>query len=231
MRYRHFNNRTFNPFNYNIEGQIGADFAKLSIEGNAVVNYNTKNKALCVRGFAGKFFAISNDPAIYSRYELNAGYSGMNDYLYDGTYLGRNATTKLAAQQISIQEGGFKVPVFSMVNRSDNWLASINMESDLPLGKWPVRIFADAGLIPNFTPTIANNRTTTLLYDAGLTVHLIKNVVSVYVPVVMSSDLQNYLRNTYGNKNAFTHGISFTLQLQNFNWLYAPSGFLKMVTR
>ena len=229
VRYKHANDRTFNPFDFNVEGQLGADFAKISAEGHARVDYNTRKKSLYVRGYIGKFFAISNDPATYDRYKLNASFSGVNDYLYDGTYVGRNATSKLAAQQISLQEGGFKVPLHSAVNRSDNWLASINLETDLPLGRWPIRVFLDAGLIPNFTPTIANNKTTTLLYDAGVSVHLIKDVVNLYVPIVMSSDFQNYLKNTYGNKNAFARGISFTLQFQNINWLRSPTSALKMV--
>ena len=50
-----------------LEGQLGADFAKISAEGNIRIDYNTKHKSLYVRGFLGKFFPISDDPAVYSR--------------------------------------------------------------------------------------------------------------------------------------------------------------------
>ena len=227
VKYEHFNERTYNPFSYTGEVQVGADFAKVTLEGKARVDYNVRKKSLYVRAFLGKFFAINGDPAVTSRYRLNSSYSGINDYLYDGTYIGRNASGNVASQQVSIQEGGFKVPVFGNVNRSDNYMATINVETDLPLGKLPIRLFVDAGVIPNIKPTIENNASTTFLYEAGLSVHLIKDVVYIYVPIVMSNDFQNYLHDTYGNKKAFARGISFTMMFQNINWLRSPTSLLK----
>jgi hypothetical protein len=227
VKYEHFNERTYNPFSYTGEAQVGADFAKVTLEGKVRVDYNTRKKSLYVRAFLGKFFAINGDPAVTGRYQLNSSYSAANDYLYDGTYFGRNASANVASQQVSIQEGGFKVPVFGKVNRSNNYMATINLETDLPLGKLPIRLFVDAGAIPNIKPTIANNRSTTFLYEAGVSVHLIKDVVYIYVPIVMSGDFQNYLRDTYSNKNAFRHGISFTMMFQNINWLRSPTSLLK----
>ena len=227
-RYEHRNDRTYNPFKYAMEGQVGADFGKLTLEGNARVDYNAKKKSLYVRAFLGKYFVINNDPTVVAKYELNSSYSGVDDYLYDGTYIGRNSTDHSAAQQVSMQEGGFKVPVYNNVDRSDNWMASVNLATDLP-GKFPIRLFLDAGLIPNNAPTQSNNSSTSFLYDAGVEVVILKNFCSVYIPVVMSNDYQNYLKNSFGNKS-FVRGISFTLQLQNINWLNTPSWLLKKVT-
>ena len=229
LRYKHVNSRTYNPFNYSLEGQLGADFAKIGAEGNIRIDYNTRHKSLYVRGYAGKFFAINSDPAVYSRYELNSSYTGLDDYLYDGTYKGRNAYSRLGAQQVSMQEGGFKVPTFNNVDRSDNWLASINLKTDLPLGKWPIRLFFDAGLIPNTTPNINNASTTTLLYDGGMEIYLIKEIASIYIPVIMSSDFQNYLQNTFQRKNVFARSISFTFDIHNINWLKTPESVTKLV--
>jgi len=228
-RYKHQNKRTYNPFDYSLEGQMGADFAKINAEGNLRIDYNKKNKSLYVRCFLGKFIPISSDPAVTSRYELNASYSGVDDYLYDGTYLGRNAHSRLAAQQISVQEGGFKVPLYNNAARSDNWMATLNLKTDLPLGRAPIRLFLDAGLVPNSNETATHASSTTLLYDAGVEVYAIKDIVSFYYPVIMSSDFQNYLTNTYGRKNLFARSISFTIHLENINWLKAPSTILKMV--
>ena len=227
LRYRHRNDRTYNPFNYTLEGQVGTDFAKLTAEGNVRIDYNVKNKSLFIRGFLGEFIPINSDPAVYSRYELNSSYSGVDDYLYDGTYKARNDMNGFGAHQVSIQEGGFKIPVFNLVDRSDSWMAAVNLETDLPLKNLPIRLFFDAGLIPNINPGIANSSTSTLLYDGGVDVMLLKDVVSVYFPIIMSSDFQNYLINTYGKKNLYTRSISFTFQLQNINWLLAPGKLLK----
>jgi hypothetical protein len=230
LRYKHENHRTYNPFGYAVEGQMGADFAKVTAEGNIRIDYNVKNKSLYIRGFVGEFIPVNNDPAVYSRYELNASYSGIDDYLYDGTYRGRNATSGIAAQQISMQEGGFKVPVFNGADRSDTWMATVNLETDLPLGKLPIRLFLDAGVIPNATPSITNASNSTVLYDGGIEVYLVKNICSVYFPLIMSNDFQNYIINNYGHKNLYTRSISFTFQLQNINWLKYPSTILKTAT-
>jgi hypothetical protein len=229
VRYHHTNDRTYNPFNYSVEYHGNGDFGKLSAEGNIRIDYDVKNKSLYVRGYLGKYFAINNDPAVTSRYELNSSFNGMDDYLYDGTYKGRNEINGLGAHQVSIQEGGFKVPVYNMTDRSDNWLAAINLATDLP--KWkinlPIRLFFDAGLIPNAAPSFTHSSSTTMIYDGGVEFYVIKNIVSVYLPVIMSDDFRNYLTNTYGRKHVFERSISFTLQLQNINWLRFPEKVLK----
>ena len=229
ISYQHCNDRTYNPFSYELQGHGNADFVKLSAEGNLRIDYNTKHKSLFLRAYLGKFIAINNTEDIISRYELNATYTGMNDYLYDGTYLGRNAYNDLASQQISMQEGGFKIPTFNNAGRSDNWMGTVNLKTDLPI-KLPIRLFFDAGLIPNDNPSFTNSGNTTVLYDGGVEIHIINNVVSVFIPLIMSNDFQNYLSNTFGHKNVFAHSVSFTMQLQNINWLNAPARALKIAT-
>lgn len=229
IRYRHVNERTYNPFNYSLEAHGNGDFAKLSAEANLRIDYNVKNKALLVRGYAGKYLAFNNAAAVTSRYQLNSSFGGENDYLYDGTYRGRNATNGLAAQQISIQEGGFKIPVHSGVYRSDNWMAAVNLKTDLPKINVPVRLFFDAGLIPNATPSFKNSSSTKLLYEGGVEVFLSKDIISFYFPIIMSGDFRDYLTNNYGKKNVFARSISFTVQLQNINWLKLPTRLLKTV--
>jgi hypothetical protein len=230
IRYRHNNERIYNPFSYAIEAHGNGDFAKVMAEGKVRIDYNTKGKALHVRGFAGKFFAINDDPAVTSRYLLNASYNGINDYLYDGTYRARNARSRVASHQISIQEGGFKIPVYSGVNRSDDWMASLNLESDLPLGKLPVRLFFDAGLLPNYDQGFANINNRKFIYDGGVQVYF-SELVSVYVPLIMSSEFREHLTNSFGKKNVFARSISFTMHLQNINWLRAPSWALKNLVK
>ncbi len=230
IRYTHRNDRTYNPFSYSGEGQIGADFAKINLTGNARVDYNKPGKALSVRAYIGKFFSLNSDPALTERYYLATSYSGTNDYLYDGTYMGRNDINGRAAQQISLQEGGFKIPVHGNVGQSDNWLATLNLLSDLPIRKLPIRLFLDAGLSPNPSPSVNNPNETKFLYDAGLEIYIVKNVAAFYIPLVMSGDFRDYLTATYGSKNVFLRSITFYIQLQNLNWLKAPARIVKLST-
>jgi hypothetical protein len=227
IRYEHQNERMYNPFSYSVNSHGNADFAKLNLEGSVRIDYYARKKALYLRGYLGKFFAINNDPAVTNRYQINASYSGVNDYLYDGTYRGRNVNNEFTGQQISaVQEGGFKVPVFNGAYRTNNWMAAMNLETDLPKINVPIRLFLDAGLIPNPSPGFKNVKSTELLYDAGIALHLSKEV-SFYFPLIMSKGFHDYLSNTFGNSKVFARSISFTLELQNVNWLKTPGRLIK----
>jgi hypothetical protein len=229
-RYQHRNDRMYNPFSYSVQAHGNSDFAKLNLEGNIRIDYYARKKSLYVRGYFGKFFGINNNPAVTQRYWLNASYSGINDYLYDGTYRARLLQDGFQGQQISpTQEGGFKVPIYNGAYRTDNWLAALNLKTDLPKIGLPIRLFVDAGLVPNPTPGFKNVKNTLLLYDAGIEIYLSKEV-AFYFPLIMSQDFRSQLSNTFGNKNVFVHSISFTLELHNINWLRTPARLMKTVS-
>ncbi|MGN6566844.1 MAG: M1 family aminopeptidase, partial [Flavipsychrobacter sp.] len=226
LRYSHVNDRAYNPFNYKIEGQLGADFAKVSVEGNLRIDYFKKNKALYVRAYAGKFFGISSDPAVLRRYYLTTSYTGMNDYLYDGTYFDRSNVNSALAQQMSMQEGGFKVPTFNGVGMSDNYMVALNLKSDLPI-KLPIRLFLD---VVDYSEAEANTTKGKILYDGGVEIHILKDVFTFNIPLVMSSELHDNLKSMYGSSQIFPHSLSFSIKLNNMNWLKSPSLFMKMIS-
>jgi len=180
---------------------------------------------LYVRAYAGKFFGISNDPAVLQRYYLTTTYSGVNDYLYDGTYFDRSNRNSALAQQVSMQEGGFKVPTYNNVGMSDNYLLALNLKSDLPI-KLPIRLFLD---VASYSEANASSTKGKILYDGGVEVHFIKDILTINIPLIMSSDFQDYLKATYGKSQVFGHSISFSIKLNNINWLKSPSLFMKLV--
>ncbi len=219
LRYTHKNARTFNPFSYVIEGQLGSSFAKLSIEGNLRVDYNVRNKSLYLRGYAGKFFQSGPNDLSGYRYWLTTTYTAENDYLYDGSYFGRSEREGASAQQISIQEGGQKLPtpLYALpLGRSDDWLVGLNIKSDLPFGSLPVRLYLDAGTYANAARV--NPSGNRFLYSAGLELHALRDVFLVHVPLLLCSDYRDYLKSIYPD-NQFAHSITFSVQFQNVNWL------------
>lgn len=227
VKYQHKNDRAYNPFGYSAEVHGNGDFAKINIDGNIRIDYYAKHKSLYVRGYFGKFFAINNDPSATWRYQLNAAYGGVNDYLYDGTFRARNMSGFSGQQVSALNEGGFKVPVFNVAYRSDNWLATLNLKTDLPKISFPIRLFFDVGMMPNPKQGFASIRNTQVFYDGGVELYFPGNIVSFYFPVIMSPDFSDYLRSTYGSKNIFARSISFTLHLQNINWLHIPSSLMR----
>lgn len=219
LRYQHRNDRTFNPFSYGAEWQFNGDFVKLSAEGKLRIDYFVKNKALRLRAFAGKFFELNNTPDI-SRYYLNSTYTGDKDYLYDGTYLGRTEQSGVGSRQVAMMEGGFKIPTplyASQLGRSDNWLFAANLSTDIP--KIPlVRLFLDVGTFANAQNLNPSGQK--LLYDAGFEIALPYEIISVYFPVVMSKDFNDYMKSMYGNK-VFANSITFRIDLNKVNWMKA----------
>ena len=227
IRYQHKNERTFNPFSYTLEAQGGEQFAKLSLEANLRIDYFTKNKALYIRGYAGKFFSFADNDFDAYRYRIANTYSGANDYLYDETYLGRDEQTGFYSQQISMKEGGFKVNTMQYAQQlglSDDWLFALNIRSDLPFWNLPVRLFADIGTFSN-AKTI-NPSGAGILYEAGVEVNIL-DYVTVYLPLVLSKDLNEYTKSVFP-ENRFLKTISFSINLNNVNWLKLPSKILKM---
>ncbi len=220
VRYTHQNERTFNPFSYGAEAQFNEDFVKIALEGKLRIEYFKKNKALHIRAFAGKFITMNPTPDI-SRYYLNSTYTGDKDYLYDGTYFGRSEQTGAGVHQISMLEGGFKVPTplyASQIGRSDNFLAALNLSTDLPLGKLPLRLFLDVGTFSNAGKLNPSGQK--VLYDAGFEIALPYDIISVYFPVVLSKDFKDYMNTMYAGK-VFGNSISFRVDLHKINWMKA----------
>lgn len=228
IRYSHTNARTFNPFGYSIEAQVGPQFMKLGISGDLRIDYHAPKKSLYVRAYFGKFITIGKAANDEDRYYLNSTYSGTYDYLYDETFVGRSDREGFGIRQIAIKEGGLKIPTplyASPLGRSDNWLASINIKTDLPLGKLPIRLFLDIATFADAGKL--NPSGNKVLYDAGVEVH-VKDVVNIYIPLIMSKDYNDYMKSIVG-KDRFIKSITFSFQLGNFNWLKTSSQLFKLV--
>lgn len=216
VKYAFANNRTFNPYSFNAAATFGETFAKLSAEANLKIDYFYKDKAIYLRGFAGKMYHINTDAVNNDRYSFAATYSGWNDYLYDQTFVGRNMQSSLASQQIYIREGGLKVPTLmyaDQVGLSNNWMAAVNLEVDLPIGL-PVRLFADFLTIADARNV--NAAGSRWLYDAGVSVKVLR-MMDVYFPLLMSQEYGDYKTSVLG-KNAFLKTITFKFDLDKVYW-------------
>lgn len=226
LQYNHSNYRTFNPFSYRFEGQMGKDFAKLSVEGNLKIDYFKKGKALYLRGFAGKFFNFADNDYETSRYWFATTYTGANDYLYDGTFLGRNESTGFASQQVAIRDGGFSYRTqqyASPVGISGDWLFAVNVKTDLPLGKIPLRAYANLSTFSNAKKL--NPSGAQALFEIGLELHLTQ-YISVYFPVYVSKDYSEYSKSILG-KNRYLKTISFSVNIENIDWFNLPKMLLR----
>lgn len=217
-RYHWYNEKVFHPGGFMAQAELGRSFLKIGLEGSKRIDYDVPAKSLYLRAFAGKIFSLQS-LAVDPRYWLNSTFTGANDYLYDALYLGRNEREGLAARQVSLQEGGAKLPTALYANppgRSDDWLLGLNVRSDVPFLPLPLRAYLDVQVVPPAVRRYAGSAA--VLYQSGIELHLFRDLLKVYLPLVLSKDYSAYLRSVYG-KDRLLKSITFSVQLQRVNWM------------
>lgn len=221
-RYKHENNRTFNPFSYELDAIGNPDFLKLRLTANLKIDYHYLNKAFYVRFFAGKFFELISENNAYQLQDqvLTATYGASNDFLYNESYIARSEQDHWSAKQISMYEGGMKIRTSFLANpigRNSNWLTAVNFRSDLPIkSKVKIQLFLD--LATYHQAASLNNSGNKLIYDAGVEWHFLNDLLVWYVPLLNCKDYKDYLKSTY-QKNRLLQSMTFSLNLHKFNWL------------
>jgi hypothetical protein len=111
------------------------------------------------------------------------------DYLYEGLFLGRDQQTGFMSQQIMRTQGGLAAPTQQSAN---GYLLSLSTEIDVPF-KLPLGIYGGIATLKNneesaFKTTNTEVRT---LWNAGICLRVIPNVLKVYMPLVYSSSIRD----------------------------------------
>lgn len=217
--------RALYPFDVNIQLQQGASFYKASVTTNYFFNYANGGGA-SIRFYAAKFGYIGEKTSakefetIAYQPKLTA-VRGYEDYTYSNYFIGRNESEGTASQQIMMRDGGLKIrtDLFQdLQGRSDNWIASLNLNTTLPTSivpKFlPLRLFLDIGTYaPAWKKGSSKSR---FLYVGGLQVSIIKGLINVYAPLLYSKEFGDNLK-TVPDENKFLRKISFSIDLQRLN--------------
>ncbi len=221
------NNRVLYPYNAVLQGEQGDGFVRVNFTGNYFFNYADKG-GLNVRLFAGKFI-YTVDKSFTNQYKTDiyhlnmSGPKGYEDYSYSNYFAGRNEFDGFASQQIMNRDGFFKVRtdlLSSKIGKTDDWLVAVNLTTTIPKNiiplellplKIPVKFFLDIGTYAEAWQK--NSSTGRFLYDAGLQVSLIKNVLNVYFPLAYSKVYNDYFKSTITEKK-FVKNISFSIDIQ-----------------
>lgn len=216
---------------YTVSGIVeqSRDFVRLAFEGIYYFNYATKG-GLEARLFAGKFIYLGDQSLKQfqtGRYHLNmTGANGYEDYMYSNYFAGRNEYDGFLSQQIMIRDGGFKVRTDlyqDKIGKSDNWLAALNLKSDVPDKlnplqvlpfRIPLKLFLDIGTYAEAWQK--NASTGRFIYDGGFQLSIGKDLINVYFPLVYSKVYSSYLKSVYPRKQIFAKNISFSIDIQRF---------------
>jgi len=224
------NERALYPYSTKVITEQGKDFLRFAFEGKYFFNY-PKGGGVNARLFAGKFMYLGNKTLFKEfetdRYHLNmTGANGYEDYTYSNYFIGRNEFKGAPSQQIMIRDGGFKVRsdlLANKIGKTDDWLAALNLTSDLPKGanplqalpfKVPLKLFFDIG---TYAEAWKNSSSTgKFIYDAGVQLSLYKNLINVYIPFLYSKVYSDYFKSTIPKNKRFVQNISFSIDIQNF---------------
>ncbi len=189
------NKDLLSPYSASAVLQYNPDFLRLNATVNFNFIYRKPGSGMNVRFFVGTFLFNNN-----ANPRFNFGLAGNTDYTYDLIYLGRTETSGILNQQFYVNDGGFKNQV--NVGSGNKWLTALNLESTTPVKL--IGLYADVGLVAN---EVRNNdgdlvdEVSNPVYDAGISINIIPKMFQIYLPVIMSSDLNQL---SYGQKIRFT---------------------------
>lgn len=216
------------PFSYRAMAQQSDGFVRLTAEARQHFNYKNEG-GLNARLFGGKMIYTDNTTPrwMYRRYQFNmTGANGFEDYTYSNYFIGRNEFEGAASQQIMIRDGGFKVRTDLLNNKvgtSDDWLVALNLNTDIPrklnpLSILPVDIklkaFLDIGTYSGAWQKGSDE--SKFLFDAGLQLNLLSDLVKIYIPLLYSKQYGDYFKSTIPKNKRFWQTISFSIDIQNF---------------
>jgi hypothetical protein len=177
LSYQLKNTRRLNPYFAKIEAERMSQnpngFLKLSAEFTYNWTYGKGRKNASLRTFVGTGFTNLGVKT------YNAGlYSldGTSDYKYDQTYLKRN---DLMQQQFYVMEGGFKSRI--LLPNVDRML-TLNAKVPLPL-PLPLGLYGDIAFFKGSAVYYEQD----YVYDFGLYVPFIRDLIEVYFPVEIST--------------------------------------------
>lgn len=183
LNYRLNNKRTINPFVLNIDLQHNASMAKLS----ATLNYQItlpKKQFVDLRLFGGAFLSGSYVTRSYYAFRAS-GYNGYQDYLFEGNYIARSVYSGFGFSQFTEKDGALKV--WTPLGQTPEWMVSANIKSP-NVFIFPFKVFADI--------VVCDGRALNsefFLWDLGINVPIIKDIVDVYIPILYSKDIKKTL--------------------------------------
>lgn len=191
-------------------------YIRATLDANYSFKYRkNKKKSFDVRLYAGKFLA--HDDADFGTFPMALNSNGFTDNYYDNFYFGREEQSGLLSKQVSLDQGGFKLPIpktqsFGVTN---DLIVTMNIKADLPLRlplNLPIKPYIDLGYVKSTAPSATNP--TEFFYNAGVALDLFDGILGVYFPLIGTEALMNQQPN-FGSR------ISFNLNLNKLNGLEA----------
>lgn len=196
-------------------------YLKLSTELNVRLLYG-QDWGVDIRAFAGGFLWHTNRE--FGAFPLVLIAGNRKDYHYDESLFGRREQENVAAQQISLQDGGFKTAIeeIQFAGASNTFIMAVNVKTDIPI-RLPIRLpwlrlkpFLDIGYHQITDPVIQiRDLSTAFMASAGLMIDIGNGLGGIYVPLLGTDNLQQKTNSFAGD--AFYRRITFSMNLNHWN--------------
>ncbi|MCF8277491.1 MAG: M1 family metallopeptidase [Flavobacteriales bacterium] len=187
--------------------------AKFGIE--AIYRFKFKRGyGIRARMFFGKFINRSSTPAFNFRM---ASFREFQDYLYEGTFIGRKLDNGFLSQQLMEADGGFKSN-FS-IGSSNDWILALNLSSTL-YRRIPIELFASVGTYARAKSVFPGSQQ--FLAEFGVSVIVVRDVLEVHFPFLYSRDVSDNVKlatNNYGQQIRFTFNLNELKPIQRLKSL------------
>lgn len=209
LSYKIQDNRKINPYSLSMNLNSNKDFIKIGLETKYKLSYNNIKKGIEFRLYAGKF--IYENKQYYGNYNFRtSSFSGYNDYMAEQHFFNRfdNIGNNIFSNQMTINEGGFNI--YTPIGQSNDWITTLNISTSIP-GKIPIMPYLNIG---TYSYTWSENNFENIIYEAGIELRLIKDIVSVFFPIHLSNSLKTTSNIIYEN---YLQKVRFTLNLNKLN--------------
>jgi len=227
LSYEAVNNRGINPYRFRValEQQSYERFTDDESYVKASLEYITKytykeNRNITFRFFLGGFLqnTIRNrsvNRTTEGAFALNS--EGFNDYKFDEFFFGRSEADGFFSQQISLNDGGMKLPIGASqagnLGKSNNYIIALNIKGDLPqrlpLGL-PIKPYFDLGYFDNSGPLGSDDSfSDQLVFSGGLMLDFLDGTIGVYFPFLNSNNAKDLLEQNGGYGNRISFNINF----------------------
>ncbi|NOT37487.1 MAG: M1 family metallopeptidase [Saprospiraceae bacterium] len=151
----------------------------------------------------------------FIRGSAGAAFQAYHDYTNENNFLDRSSRNNFWAQQIELRQGGLKlapgVAQRNNIGNTNRFLASLNLSSDLPLpsiGKL-VRPYFDVAYV-KVDKSLVNGGS--YLYSGGVQLKLIPEVLSVYFPLINSTNIKEIY--VADSNQSYWRQVTFSFKLQ-----------------
>lgn len=176
------------PAAWNATLTQGTEWMRASVEVEKAFVYDKRKHSVRLRLFAGSFFG---EPTNLQAGEAWRQSWNADDPFLDRAFIGRGEDAGLWANQFSKDQGAFKTGFLQ--GGSASYIGAVNFECDLPV-RFPIAVFASAGVVPVVINANGNiNEKGELLYEAGIGLPLWKDMIEIWMPLVLSSNIGDEL--------------------------------------